>query len=521
MREWLDATVQRIVDLKPKRVLEIGCGTGMILYGVLPHVGHYTAVDLSPHALETIRRELSADENAKVTLLHQPAHALEGVAPRSCDVVVINSVAQYFPDAEYLARVLTRATELVADGGHIFVGDVRSLAHLSAFHTVVELHQASAFEKRDELKKRIERRIAQEGELLLDERFFAALSRDIPRLTAVSCDLKRGRAHNEMSTFRYDVVLHVGATAPALAELPQPQGGVHSIDAVRSALASAPAALLLTDIPNARLGGPIGAEQMLKGGTDVTAENLRELIERPNLAGIEPEDLYTLSDDYRVELRWASSGDPARFDALLRHKERGPKGRWQSTVEGAEGPATRHANRPAKVSDKDDLLSKLRAHLREVLPEYMVPSAFVVLDALPLTPNGKIDRKALPAPTRKEGPVSASYVAPTNELEQQIAEVWQEMLNVERVGLRDNIFDLGANSLLTVQANNRLSALLGKKVSLVSMFRFPTVESLAAHLGDGKQPVQAQKRVQERADRKADAAERRRQVRAERGTRGS
>jgi hypothetical protein len=151
----------------------------------------------------------------------------------------------------------------------------------------------------------------------------------------------------------------------------------------------------------------------------------------------------------------------------------------------------------------------------------MVPAAFVVLDAFPLTPNGKIDRKALPAPKRKDAPASASYAALTNELERQIAELWREMLNVERVGLRDNIFDLGANSLLTVQANNRLSAVLGRKVSLVSMFRFPTVESLAAHLGDGKQEVVAQKRVQERADRRAEAAERRRQVRAERGTRGS
>ena len=88
MREWLDATVQRIVALDPKRVLEIGCGTGMILYGVLPHVAHYTGVDVSPHALETIAQELSPDERAKVTLLNQPP-ALEA-SPRRVDLVVIN-----------------------------------------------------------------------------------------------------------------------------------------------------------------------------------------------------------------------------------------------------------------------------------------------------------------------------------------------------------------------------------------------------------------------------------------------
>lgn len=87
-------------------------------------------------------------------------------------------------------------------------------------------------------------------------------------------------------------------------------------------------------------------------------------------------------------------------------------------------------------------------------------------------------------------------------------------MNIERVGLRDNIFDLGANSLLTAQANQRLSTLLDRKVSLVSMFRFPTVESLAAHIDPGRAaPEQDAKRTQERADRKKDAAERRRELR--------
>jgi hypothetical protein len=148
----------------------------------------------------------------------------------------------------------------------------------------------------------------------------------------------------------------------------------------------------------------------------------------------------------------------------------------------------------------------------------MVPSAFVRLAAFPLTPNGKIDRKALPAPERSEPRASEAFAPPSSDLEEQIAATWQAVLNLERVGRDDNIFDLGANSLLTVQANNRLSAQLGRKVSLVSMFRFPTVATLAAHLGsDAQAPNEiSQKRKEEREDKRKDAAERRRQMRAER-----
>ena len=111
-------------------------------------------------------------------------------------------------------------------------------------------------------------------------------------------------------------------------------------------------------------------------------------------------------------------------------------------------------------------------------------------------------------------------------MEQKIADAWQAVLNLERVGRSENIFDLGANSLLTVQAANRLSTALGRKVSLVSMFRFPTVESLATHLGSLTGEAEggaggALKRKEEREDRKKDAAERRRQMRAERNPRSS
>jgi amino acid adenylation domain-containing protein len=124
----------------------------------------------------------------------------------------------------------------------------------------------------------------------------------------------------------------------------------------------------------------------------------------------------------------------------------------------------------------------LRAHLRRHLPEYMVPSHLVPLDALPLTPNGKLDRAALPAPAAPRG----GGLRPQTGLEARIAAVWQELLGVGEVGVEDNLFDLGAHSLLLARMSARLGRELGRPVPLVELLRWPTVRSLARWVqGDG------------------------------------
>jgi acyl carrier protein len=160
------------------------------------------------------------------------------------------------------------------------------------------------------------------------------------------------------------------------------------------------------------------------------------------------------------------------------------------------------------------LVEKLLAHLQEFLPDFMVPQAFVMLESLPLTPNGKIDRKALPDPIEKPQGNQEAYLVPSNDLERTIAGIWQDVLGVERVGRKDNIFDLGASSLLTVEANSQLQTALGQKVPLVTMFRYPTIESLAEHLGTPNAATEATSN--ERQSRLSSAAARRRQARAKR-----
>ncbi len=150
-------------------------------------------------------------------------------------------------------------------------------------------------------------------------------------------------------------------------------------------------------------------------------------------------------------------------------------------------------------------LSELRRFIREKLPEYMVPSAFVTMDEFPLTPNGKVDRFALPPPTSDRLEDDINYVSPTTNLEKVIASIWEEVLNVDRVGLNDNFFDMGGHSLLVAKAHSRLQVDLAREFSLINLFRYPTVSTLAEFLsGDVEESIVIQETI-ERADKQRNA----------------
>ena len=133
----------------------------------------------------------------------------------------------------------------------------------------------------------------------------------------------------------------------------------------------------------------------------------------------------------------------------------------------------------------------VRTFLRAKLPEYMVPAAFVILEAMPLTASGKIDRRALPAPDARRPDLDVAFAVPAGELERQIAEVWQRVLRVSSVGLHDNFFDLGGNSLLLVQVYHHVRSLTPHRTwSMVDLFRYPTVHGLARFLGPADLPAE-------------------------------
>ncbi|NEQ77289.1 MAG: amino acid adenylation domain-containing protein [Okeania sp. SIO2C9] len=130
-----------------------------------------------------------------------------------------------------------------------------------------------------------------------------------------------------------------------------------------------------------------------------------------------------------------------------------------------------------EVSETEQI-GKLKQYLKQRLPEYMIPSGFVVLPQLPLTPNGKLDRKALPAADLVSS-VSTEYVAPETDTQKVLAEIWKEVLGIEQVGMHDNFFDLGGHSLLAVRLMAEIEKQFGKNLSLAALFQGPTLEQLA------------------------------------------
>jgi amino acid adenylation domain-containing protein len=156
-------------------------------------------------------------------------------------------------------------------------------------------------------------------------------------------------------------------------------------------------------------------------------------------------------------------------------------------------------------------VGSLRNVLKQKLPNYMVPSSFVFLNHFPLTPNGKVDPLALPVPEALNRLLETTYVAPQTELEQIIATVWQQVLHLEKVGVEDSFFDLGGNSLLMAQAQSKLREVVDREVSIIEMFKYPTISYLAKYLSEEPEEKSSFGQSQERVKKQKDAINRQKQ----------
>jgi len=474
MREWVEGTVERILALNPRHVVEIGCGTGLLLFRVAPRTERYIGSDFSRVALDGIRRRL--DGLPQVSLRQAEADDWTGIKPGEADLVVLNSVVQYFPGIDYLARVLERAVRAVSSGGAVFVGDVRSRPLLEAFATSVELFQSPPSRSLEELRHRVRRRVADEEELVIDPVFFLALAKRIPGVRRVDLRIRRGRWHNELTRFRYDAILHVREGAPSPAK--QGRDGEESSRAdIERFLADAPETLILANLPNARLANETAALDLL--GSDLaTVEDLRRSMVIQT--ALDPEDLYNLGDrlGYDVELT-LDPASPFRFGALLRKRGSAAAFPEARLPDVPDLPWSAFANDPLAAKTARRLAPELRRFLQSQLPDYMVPSAFVVLENLPVTTHGKVDRAALPEP---EPPRSDAGTPPRTAAETRMASLWKEVLGVEEVHLEDNFFGLGGHSLLATQLVSRVRSAFGIDLPLRRLFERPTLGELTAIL---------------------------------------
>ncbi|WP_395823741.1 amino acid adenylation domain-containing protein [Archangium minus] len=507
MREWVETTAADILALKPKRVLELGFGSGMVLFRVAPSCERYVAADISAAAVENVRRGVEARGLSQVTLLQRAAEDFSGIEPGSFDLVIINSVVQYFPSAEYLRTVLAGAVSAVRPGGAVFVGDVRSLPLLEAFHTSVQLHQAAPTLSRAELLQRVRKAVAQEEELVLAPGFFLALRRELPSIGRVDITPRHGRLLNEMSRFRYQAVLRVGEVPPAAQASWTDWEEAWTPEAIRQHLErEAPEAWGLRGVRNGRLEQEVRTIQWMAASGAGTVGEWRAELEAQKPVGVDPEALWRLGESlgYSVAPGWSRHGSDGRYDVVF----------WRGATEpervppgvGAFPEGGVFANQPLLTRRTRLLGPELRAFLKERLPEYMVPSALTVLEALPLTPNGKVDRKALPEPEGLRSGRQAAVDAPRSDVEKAIGAIWREVLHLEQVGLHDNFFELGGHSLLLAQVRVRLREVLGKELPVTELFQHPSISALARHLSSVGEGKEARQPVSVPVPRRSDGA---------------
>ncbi len=413
MREWADATTARILSFQPKSILEVGCGTGLLALRLAPHCAAYYGADSSAAAIAEMEKHAAGLPN--IRCFQGAAHELAPLFGEKFDCIVINSVAQYFPGADYLLQVIENALTLLDPGGAIFLGDIRNYDLLETFHMSVNLFQASDGAEAESVRQKIQRDIRQERELLISPAFLERLPERFPQIGSVDILQKQGQFANEMNLFRYDAVLRRSASASQLSEVP----------ALREAI-------------EARLRRDLHAQALL----------------------FSPDCPATVGE---VRARLAEI-DTACEIASPKRESNAPH---QLT------------NNPLRETLAGKLVPELKQRLRESLPDYMIPSAFALLEALPMTPNGKTDRKRLPAPDAALAQRTAAFTPLRNETETQIAAIWTALLGVEKIGGRDNFFDLGGHSLLATQLVSRLGSLFSLAVPLSVAFEYPTVGAFA------------------------------------------
>ncbi|ADD39911.1 non-ribosomal peptide synthetase [Stackebrandtia nassauensis] len=444
MSAWHADAVAKITATRPRRILEIGCGTGLFAFKLARGCEHYTGIDVSAEGLDYIAAQLpKLGLTDKVSLHRLAADELSALDGQTFDCVVINSVAQYFPDRDYLDAVLASAATLLAPEGTIFLGDIRNLGITAMFHDSVVRHQNPDTDEAV-LTARAERQFAEETELLIHPAYFTTLPQRIPGLRWAETSVKYSHGDNQLVRYRYDVTLHTEGEPIPVTEF----GHWENLDRLTEQLASGVDGdyLAVAGIPNARLH-PDG----------VQPARLRELAEGTGLEAL---------------VTWSPSGAPGSLAVVYHHP-----GTRVTVPHVSDEPDT---NTPASGWAWRDLPRALRQRLRDILPDYMVPSMLVPLRRMPVSATGKVDRSVLERiPDLRQ--ISRGHTPPRTATERLVAEIFAAVLNVPEVTCEDNFFDLGGDSIKITQVAVRLRD-AGHPVMIRSIFANQTVELLATFL---------------------------------------
>jgi amino acid adenylation domain-containing protein len=496
MKEWLDHTIAQILVQKPKRVLEIGCGTGLLLSRIAPRCEQYWGTDFSKEALNYTNKLKKSVRGLKhVKLLQRMADDFSGIEQSSFDTVILNSVVQYLPNLDYFLKVLEGAVKVVKPGGMIYVGDVRSLPLLESYHLSVQLYQVPSSMTQRQFRQRVQQHLAQEEELVISPRFFWALQQHLPQISHVQVQPKRGRFQNELTRFRYDVKLFVGMPKPVItipSWIDWQKQRITLSDLRQYLITKTPEILGIQNISNARLKQEVQSWRWLGNSPiDATIGQLKENLSTAT-EGIDPEALYQLSEElsYSIEVSWLNHQRDGCYDTIFQKQNTLAQNSFQSLYTFPihhSGATARegYTNNPLQKNINQEVVPQLHLFLRDKLPPYMMPSAFVLMDSLPLTANGKVALSTLPAPIQHNLSLGKSAAVSLTAIEQQLSAIWMEMLGANfsqsnsQIDIYENFFDQGGHSLMAARLLARVQDAFQVELPLRALFQSPTIAGLA------------------------------------------
>ncbi len=469
MRDYVRNTVDRVSELHPRRLLEIGCGAGLIGLPLLGQVGRYVGVDLSQRRIDRLRNLQQDDADvgrlpglSHAVFLRAAAHEVAQLGLGLYDTIILPSVVQYFADETYLVDCLADLMDTsLAPGGVIFLGDIRHRGLQEALNFSIERHRAGPDADRAGLIELVRRRTDQEHELLLEPAFFMSLRARFPQLTQVEVLPKRSDCVNELSSYRYDVVLRTGGAVIDGAVFPWRDGSDYDFTTIRQALAERPAILALRGVSNLRTRAAHEAALFTLG--DQLASSA---------PGVEPGDIWELAESagYQVEVSFAAGHPGGALDLLFRLKG-GPPVQMPGADVAVPGALAVGSALRRRIE------RQVREELTERLPSALVPQYVTVVDSLPLTSNGKLDRQTLRKLTRSA--VRGTPGGARNASERILCAIVAETLSLDQVDPDVNFFHIGGDSISAIRLVS-LAREQGLHFTERDVFAHPVLRDLAS-----------------------------------------
>lgn len=449
MQEWVNNTIEQILNLNPRKLFEFGCGTGLLAFRLIDKVDCYHATDFSKAAVSYISDILKGNDKEKVKLYNESIEdILPDIKEDYYDTFILNSVVQYFHEIYTLEEIIYKLSKKLKSGGYIFVGDVRSLLHLRLFNASVDAHNDDYHKSYFDI---FEYGRENEPELIIDHRFFYKIKEKNPLISHVDIRLKSGKFSNELNTFRYDVLLYIKHDTLTRFEPSYCDDDIvqsdNIINSVESALLKEPSCLAIKDVKNRHI------KQILQESANMNMEIFQQYPKEITLADTtycKPYDFYQLAKKlgYKSLITWPASNKNFTFDVIF---YKGGVGKLPDISSLQNNVMDTHSlsNLPNKQLVTKKLTDTLYKKLADKLPEYMLPNSFYTIDKLPINVNGKISRHVLDYINVIKH--NSILVKPKSKTQKIIYKICSNLFRVEKFGIYDDFTFLGGHSVLLTQ----------------------------------------------------------------------